>query len=131
MSIQAFREKWAESTKVGNEGDIALGREKYAEEVLKEPIPNTSAALHAQRNALRAEAKILAQEYVKANAERLAIKYGETEQDELVSLVDFYRSQGNEDTVTEITMYIMANYAPKVIRGSMGPGPRIVRVRGR
>lgn len=107
MSIQAYRDKWAESSAAQEEGDLD------------------------RRDQLRTQAKTIAQEYVKANEGRLNTKYGDMSEDELISLVTFYRAQDRQDDVTELTMYIMANFAPKVIKGSMGPGPRIIRMRGR
>lgn len=101
--LEDFKAKWDESLVVQEQGNLE------------------------QRDALRTQAKAIAQLHTKENEERLIILYGHLTEDELVSQVTFLRSQGRDAEVTELTMFIMASFAPKVIKGSMGPRPRIIR----
>lgn len=114
--LEALKTKWAESTHIGNAGDVCLGAERYARDVLRAPIADESTALHAQRDALRDECRALAVEYVAAHP-GLEGRWGTLTLRELVEELSFYRNVGREADQWACEAWLLANFEPQRIGG--------------
>lgn len=114
--LETLRSKWQESTAIGNEGDRCLGAEKYAAEVLKEPIANRSAGLYAQRDALRDECRVIAGEYVAEHPE-LESRWGHLGLEQLVTELSFYRTNERAEDQWACEAWLLANFEPQRIGG--------------
>lgn len=100
MSKELYKSKWDESTQLKSEGKVQ------------------------QALALRAEAKAHAEQYCIDNAARLETIYGNLTLPQIVSQIDFYRSQGRFDDVQEADMWLLANFEPQKIGGTMDMSPK-------
>jgi len=72
----------------------------------------------------RDQALQLAKDYVAANRPALEGKYAALTQEQCVALVGVARRRGDMDEVNEIKTWLLAEYPPQKIVGSMGPTPR-------
>lgn len=72
----------------------------------------------------RPEALQLAKDYVNANRGDLEAKYAALTQEQLVTLVGVEKRRGNADTAVEIKTWILSEYPPQQITGTMGFAPR-------
>lgn len=118
-----FDSRWKESVEIGNRADARLGAEKYAAEVLKDPIADLSTAAFAERDAIRAECKTLAGAYITAHRDDLA-RFEGLGIEHLVNLITIARHRGDEDERILIDMWLLANFEPQRIRGNFrAPAP--------
>lgn len=72
----------------------------------------------------RDEARQMAKDYVSANRATLEAEYAALTEDDCVTLVGLYKRQGNMQKSLEVKTWILAEYPPKQIVGTMGPPPR-------
>lgn len=111
-ALEALKNRWAESTAIGLEGDAALGRELLAGEE-----PGQSASLYAERNAIRTECVAMAQAYVDANKPACEARFGHLELSQLVADVSHYREGGREDDQWATEAWLLATFQPQNIGG--------------
>lgn len=76
---------------------------------------------------LRDQAKTIAKSWAQANEARMSNLYSHLTEDQMVSQITFLKKQERFEEADELKMWIMANFAPKQITGSMGPRPKIIR----
>lgn len=152
MTIEQFRNKWAESVALNNDARERHGAELFSRTLeasdrvewdkrwtnrladllkLKSPpsgaLPDESTAMFDQVKAVRAEAKDIAAAYCTANAADLTRFHG-LEREHLVSLITIARAQGNIDEATIIDMWLITNFEPQIIKGNFRqPAPRVGR----
>ena len=107
---------WMAEARARGAADPAI-KERYAAEVTKSPIPNRSTALYAQRDALRAEARTMAEEFVLDNEAVLEARFGHLSREEMVEEIDHYRALGREEALWTAKAWALANFDPQHIGG--------------
>lgn len=93
-TIKEFRDLWDESIRVQNEGDLE------------------------KRDELRSQARHKAEQYVDENEVRLSAVYGSLKLEQIVQMVDFYRTVERLDDVAEADMWLLAYFEPQNIGGT-------------